>query len=44
VELLGGKFKDGAEVVVDVDKQENKIVFSTSAPAKKKKSKHEVDA
>ncbi|MFM8875389.1 MAG: ATP-dependent Clp protease ATP-binding subunit [Anaerolineae bacterium] len=44
VELLGGKFKDGAEVVVDVDKQENKIVFSTSAPAKKKKSKHEVVA
>ena len=44
VELLGGKFKDGAEVVVDVDKQENKIVFSTSAPVKKKKSKHEVDA
>lgn len=44
VELLSGKFKDGAEVVVDVDAQENKIVFSTSAPAKKKKSKQEVEA
>jgi len=44
VELLAGKFKDGAEVVVDVDAKENKIVFSTSAPAKKKKSKQEVDA
>lgn len=44
VELLAGKFKDGAEVVVDVDAQENKIVFSTSAPTKKKKSKQEVEA
>ena len=45
VELLGGKFKDGAEVTVDVDTAENKIVFSTSAaPGRKKKSKQEVDA
>ncbi|MCB9112083.1 MAG: AAA family ATPase [Anaerolineales bacterium] len=44
VELLGGKFKDGAEVVVDVDANENKIVFSSSAPSRKKKSKQEVDA
>ncbi|GAB4565203.1 MAG: AAA family ATPase [Anaerolineales bacterium] len=44
VELLGGKFKDGAEVTVDVDEKENKIVFSTSAAVKKKKSKHEVEA
>jgi len=44
VELLGGKFKDGAEVVVDVDEKENKIVFSTSAPVKKKKTKQEVEA
>jgi ATP-dependent Clp protease ATP-binding subunit ClpC len=44
VELLGGKFKDGAEVVVDVDPQENKIVFSSSAGVKKRKSKQEVDA
>ncbi|MCZ2127572.1 MAG: AAA family ATPase [Anaerolineales bacterium] len=44
VELLAGKFKDGAEVVVDADKESNKIVFETSAPTKKRKSKHEVDA
>jgi ATP-dependent Clp protease ATP-binding subunit ClpC len=43
MELLGGKFKDGAEVIVDVDEKENKIVFSSSAPAKKKKSKQEVE-
>jgi len=42
-ELLSGKFKDGAEVVVDVDEKENKIVFQTSAPTKKK-NKKEVDA
>jgi len=44
IELLGGKFKDGAEVTVDVDTEENKIVFSSSAPAKKRKSQQEVDA
>ena len=45
VELLGGKFKDGAEVVVDVNGEENKIVFSSSAPVKKKKpSNQEVEA
>lgn len=43
VELLGGKFKEGAEVIVDVDEKENKIIFSSSAPAKKKKSKQEVE-
>ncbi|MBV6392352.1 MAG: ATP-dependent Clp protease ATP-binding subunit ClpC [Anaerolineales bacterium] len=43
VELLGGKFKDGAEVTVDVDEQENKIVFSSSSAAKKK-SEQEVEA
>ena len=44
MELLGGKFKDGAEVIVDVDEKENKIIFSSSAPAKKKKnSKQEVE-
>jgi ATP-dependent Clp protease ATP-binding subunit ClpC len=43
VELLGGKFKDGAVVMVDVDEKENKIVFQTEAsPAKK--TKHKVDA
>lgn len=45
MELLGGKFKDGAAVIVDVDEKENKIIFQTSAaPAKKKKSKQEVEA
>ncbi len=44
VELLGGKFKDGAEVIVDVDANENKIIFQTSAGTKKKKSKETVDA
>ncbi|HMZ07929.1 MAG TPA: AAA family ATPase [Anaerolineales bacterium] len=44
VELLAGKFKDGAEVVVDVDEKENKIVFQTSAATRKKKSKQEVEA
>ncbi len=43
IELLGGKFKDGAEVVVDVDENENKIIFQTSAPSKRK-AKEKVDA
>ncbi|MBM3125748.1 MAG: AAA family ATPase [Chloroflexi bacterium] len=33
VELLSGKFKDGAQVIVDV--KDDKIVFSTNEPAKK---------
>jgi ATP-dependent Clp protease ATP-binding subunit ClpC len=42
VELLGGKYKDGGTVVVDVDEKEDKIIFHTSAaPAKKKKDKVE---
>ncbi len=41
VELLGGKFKDGA--VVNVDEKDNKIIFHTEAsPAKK--AKHKVEA
>ncbi len=36
LELLGGKFKDGATVQVDVDEEMNKIVFETSEPVKKK--------
>jgi ATP-dependent Clp protease ATP-binding subunit ClpC len=40
VELLGGKFKDGAIVRVDVDEANNKIVFQTSAAAKKKSKQH----
>jgi ATP-dependent Clp protease ATP-binding subunit ClpA len=42
VELLGGKFKDG--VVVTVDVKDNKIVFQTEAAQTKKKSKQKVDA
>ena len=40
MELLGGKFKDGATVQVDVDEKENKIVFQTSEPVKKKNKQH----
>ena len=40
VELLGGKFKDGATVQVDVDTEKNKIVFQTSEPVKKKSKQH----
>ncbi|NJC98083.1 MAG: AAA family ATPase [Anaerolineae bacterium] len=36
VELLGGKYKDGATVQVDVDEKENRIVFRASEPVKKK--------
>jgi hypothetical protein len=38
--LLGGKFKDGALVTVDVDEQKNKIVFQTSELVKKKSKQH----
>jgi ATP-dependent Clp protease ATP-binding subunit ClpC len=44
MELLGGNFKDGATVQVDVDEANNKIVFHTSEPVKKKKSKQHADA
>jgi len=40
MELLGGKFKDGAIVHVDVDEANNKIVFQTSAATKKKNKQH----
>jgi len=40
MELLGGKFKDGAIVQVDVDVEKNKIVFQTSEPVKKKSRQH----
>ncbi|MBI3162973.1 MAG: AAA family ATPase [Chloroflexi bacterium] len=43
VELLGGKFKDGALVHVDVDEKGNKIIFHTEA-ATAKKSRHKVEA
>ena len=42
VELLSGKFKDGAVVMVDVNVKENKITFNTAAAVKK--SKQKVDA
>lgn len=35
MELLGGKFKDGVTVQVDVDKKENKLVFTTAQAVKK---------
>jgi ATP-dependent Clp protease ATP-binding subunit ClpC len=40
VELLSGKYKDGATVQVDVDEEANKIVFHTSQPIKKKAKQH----
>ncbi|MCQ3937676.1 MAG: ATP-dependent Clp protease ATP-binding subunit [Chloroflexi bacterium] len=43
VELLGGRFKEGAEVVVDVDAKENKIIFHTSDASVKKKTKEKVN-
>jgi hypothetical protein len=43
VELLSGKYKDGATVQVDVDEENNKIVFAKSEPIKKK-TKQTADA
>jgi len=40
VELLSGKFKDGATVQVDVDEKNNRIIFQTSEPVKKKSKQH----
>ncbi|HUE99745.1 MAG TPA: AAA family ATPase [Anaerolineales bacterium] len=42
VELLGGQFKDGATVQVDVDMDEekHKIIFHKSEPIKKKSKQH----
>jgi len=42
VELLGGKFKDGAIVLVDV--KDDKIIFHAEAAPAKRKSKQKVDA
>jgi ATP-dependent Clp protease ATP-binding subunit ClpC len=44
IELLSGKYKDGATVLVDVDEEKNKIVFQASEPITKKKSKQHADA
>jgi len=41
VELLGGKFKDGATVVVDVDQEKNSIVFRSAEHARKSKQRVE---
>jgi hypothetical protein len=38
--LLGGKFKDGATVQVDVDEENNKITFQKSEPVRKKSKQH----
>jgi ATP-dependent Clp protease ATP-binding subunit ClpC len=40
LELLGGKFKDGATVQVDVDEEKNRIVFHTSQAVKRKTKQH----
>jgi ATP-dependent Clp protease ATP-binding subunit ClpC len=40
VELLSGKYKDGATVQVDVDEEANKIVFHASQTIKKKAKQH----
>jgi hypothetical protein len=36
VELLSGKYKEGGAILVDVDAENNKIIFHTSEPVKKK--------
>jgi ATP-dependent Clp protease ATP-binding subunit ClpA len=41
VELLGGKFKDGVVVLIDV--KDNKIVFHTEASTVKRKSKQKAE-
>ena len=42
VELLGGKYKDGAIVLVDVDEKNNRISFQKAEPLKQ--AKQQVDA
>jgi len=44
MELLGGKFKDGATVKVDVDEKENKLAFETAKAVSKKKQPVEAEA
>jgi ATP-dependent Clp protease ATP-binding subunit ClpC len=44
IELLSGKYKDGAIVLVDVDEEKNKIVFHASEPVTKKKTKQHAEA
>ena len=40
LELLGGKYKDGATVHVDADEANNKIVFHKAEPIKRKSKQH----
>jgi len=40
VELLSGRYKDGATVLVDADEENNKIIFHTSEAVKKKSKQH----
>jgi len=44
VELLGGKYKDGATVLVDVDDKTNQIVFQTAQAQPVKKARQPADA
>src|SRR5512140_604279 len=39
VELLGGRYKDGVTVLVDVDEKKNQLVFQTATPQPVKKAK-----
>ena len=40
MELLSGKHKEGATILVDVDEENNKITFHASEPVKKKTKQH----
>jgi ATP-dependent Clp protease ATP-binding subunit ClpC len=40
MELLSGKYKEGATIQVDVDEENNKIIFHASEPVKKKTRQH----
>jgi ATP-dependent Clp protease ATP-binding subunit ClpC len=44
VELLAGKFNDGATVQVDVDEKANKLIFNTAQEVPKTKQPVEADA
>jgi ATP-dependent Clp protease ATP-binding subunit ClpC len=40
MELLSGKYKEGATILVDVDEENSKVVFHASEPVKKKSKQH----
>jgi ATP-dependent Clp protease ATP-binding subunit ClpC len=44
VELLSGKYKEGGTILVDVDEEKSRIIFHSSEPVMKKKSKQHADA